>query len=92
MSPKGSRAVKVRITASFDPAVVRTIDRLAKVTGHSSRSRLIEAALQHWIAEQQRRDLEQQIETYYLSLSKDEREKDREWAEGASRAATTLWD
>jgi metal-responsive CopG/Arc/MetJ family transcriptional regulator len=92
MSPKGSRTVKVRITASFDPAVVRTIDRLAKVTGHSSRSRLIEEALQYWITAQQPRNLEQQIEAYYLSLSEAEREEDREWAEGASHAATALWD
>ena len=92
MPPKGSRAVKVRVTASFDPTLVQAIDTLAKTTGHSSRSRLIEEALHYWIAEQQRRDLEQQIEAYYLSLSEAEREEDREWAEGASHAATTLWD
>lgn len=92
MSPKGSRAIKVRVTASFDPALVQTIDTLARTTGHSSRSRLIEEALQYWIAAQRRRNLEQQIEAYYLSLSEAEREEDREWAEGASHASTTLWD
>ena len=92
MSSKGSRAVKVRITASFDSALVQTIDTLAKATGHPSRSRLIEEVLQHWIAEQRRRNLEQQIEAYYLSLSEAEREEDREWAEGASHAASTFWD
>lgn len=92
MPAKGSHAVKVRVTASLDPALIQAIDELAKEAGHASRSRLIEEALQHWIAEQRRCDLEQQIERYYLSLSEAEREEDREWAEGASHAATRLWD
>lgn len=92
MPAKGSHAVKVRVTASLDPALIQAIDELAKEAGHASRSRLIEEALHHWIAEQRRRDLEQQIEKYYLSLSEAEREEDQEWAEGASHAATRLWD
>jgi len=92
MPAKGSHVVKVRVTASLDPTLVQAIDEFAKEAGHLSRSRLIEEALHHWIAEQQRRDLEQQIEEYYLSLSEAEREEDREWAEGASHAATGLWD
>lgn len=92
MPGKGSHAVKVRVTASLDPALVQAIDALAKEAGHLSRSRLIEEALHHWIAEQKRRDLEQQVEAYYLSLSEAEREEDRQWTQGASHAATGLWD
>lgn len=92
MPAKSSQGAMVSATANLDPTVIQAIDAFAREAGHSSRSRLIEEALHHWIPEQRRRDLERQVEEYYLSLSEAEREEDREWAEGVSRAAIALWE
>ena len=91
MARHASNAARVRVTTSLDATLVKALDKVAKTMGHASRSRLVEEALQRWVAEQKRRQVEEEIEQYYLPLSEAEREEDRQWAVGASHAASRHW-
>ena len=92
MPSKTSSPVKVKVTASLDAELVKTIDEFLKESGDRSRSRLIEDALRKWQKEQKRQEIESQIEEYYLSLSDKEREEDRNWCEIATQSARHLWE
>ena len=87
-----SSPAKVKVTASLDAELVKSIDEFLKESGDRSRSRLIEDALRMWQEEQKRREIESQIEEYYLSLSDKEREEDRNWHEIATQSAHHLWE
>ncbi len=91
MDSKTSSSVKVKVTASLDAELVKAIDEFLKEFKARSRSQLIEDILHKWHKEQKRKDLERQIEEYYLSLSNEEREEDRQWSEIAARSAHHLW-
>ena len=91
MVRQASNAARVRVTTSLDATLVKALDNVAKTMGRASRSRLVEEALQHWMAAQNRRRVEEEIEQYYLSLSAAERHEDRQWAAGASHAARKHW-
>jgi metal-responsive CopG/Arc/MetJ family transcriptional regulator len=86
----GRPARKVRVTASLEAGVVRALDDLAKRRGLSSRSRAVEEALSYWLAEQEKRRVEQEMEAYYRGLTGPEMREDAEWAGFASRAAKHL--
>lgn len=68
----------------------KALDDLAKRRGLSSRSRALEAALSYWLAEQERRRVEEEVEAYYRGRTSPEKREDREWAEFASRSARHL--
>ena len=42
--------------------------------------------------EYKQKELESQVEEYYLSLSKAEREEDTEWTKIAAKSVKRLWD
>jgi len=83
---------KVKVTASLDAELVKAIDEFVKRVKTRSRSQLIEDILHKWHKEQKKRELESQIEEYYLSLSDEEREEDRQWSEIALQSARHIWE
>ena len=90
MDSKTSSSVKVKVTASLDAELVKAIDKFLKEFKARSRSQLIEDVLRKWHKEQKRQELERQIEEYYLSLSNEEREEDRQWSKIAAQSAHHL--
>jgi len=93
MDSKTSSSLKIKVTASLDAELVKAIDEFLKDKEFKARSRsqLIEDILHKWHKEQKRKELESQIEEYYLSLSNEEREEDRQWSEIAAKSAHHLW-
>ncbi len=87
-----SSSVKVKITTSLDPKLVKEIDEHVKGSKARSRSQLVENILRDWHREQKVREVENQIEQYYLSLSNDEKNEDRQWAKIAAASAKHLWE
>ena len=92
MYSKSSSLSKVKVTASLDAELVCDIDKFLKNYKTGSRSQLIEDVLRNWHHDQKKREIERQIEEYYLSLSKEEREEDRNWNEIAANSAHHLWE
>jgi len=92
MSSMTSSSVRVKITTSLDPELVKEIDAHVKGSKARSRSQLIENILRDWHGEQKVREVENQIEQYYLSLSNDEKDEDRQWAKIAAESANHLWE
>ena len=92
MYAKTSSSIKVKVTASLDAGLVKAIDDFVKKSETRSRSQLIEDALRRWHKEQKMRELESQIEEYYVSLSDEEREENQEWSKISAQSANQLWD
>ncbi|MBW1700854.1 MAG: ribbon-helix-helix protein, CopG family [Deltaproteobacteria bacterium] len=92
MDAKTSSSIKVKVTASLDAGLVKAIDDFVKKSETRSRSQLIEDALRRWHKEQKMRELESQIEEYYVSLSDEEREENQEWSKISTQSAHQLWD
>ena len=92
MGAKRSSSGKVKVTASLDGQLVKDLDAFLKESKTRSRSQLIEDVLRTWQIERKRRELESQIEEYYLSLPKEEREENRQWGEIAAHSARHLWE
>ena len=89
-SPPSS--AKVKVTASLDAKLVKTIDEFLKISEARSRSQFIEKILDDWQKNQKVQQIEKEIEEYYLSLSREEHEEDREWSTIASESAHHLWE
>ena len=92
MASKAFPSVKVKVTASLDAGLIKAIDEFLKESKTRSRSQLIEEALFIWYKEQKKQELERQIEEYYISLSDEEQEQDRQWNEIAARSAHHMWE
>jgi metal-responsive CopG/Arc/MetJ family transcriptional regulator len=92
MGLKTTSSPKVKVTASLDPELVKTIDAYIAASKTRSRSQLIEDILRQWSREQKRQALEGQIEQYYLSLSDGERQEDEKWTEIAAESAHHHWE
>ena len=92
MDTRTSSFAKVKITASLDPELVKEIDEYIKGSKVRSRSQLIENVLRDWHRKQKEREIENQIEQYYLSLSNDEKNEDRQWTKIATESAKCLWE
>ena len=91
MGTQDSRTTKAKITVTLSRDLVRQLDRLPN-TEARSRSHVVEEALRRWLEEYKQKELESQVEEYYLSLSKAEREEDTEWTKIAAKSAKHLWD
>jgi len=91
MGSKAYSLSKVKVTASLDAELVKAIDESRKNIEVRSRSQLIEDILRSWHKEQRMRELERQVEEYYLSLSNEDREEERKWDEIAAQSAHHLW-
>jgi len=91
MGSKAYSLAKVKVTASLDAELVKAIDESLKSLKARSRSQLIEDILRTWHKKQKMRELESQVEEYYLSLSNEERKEERQWDEIAAQSAHHLW-
>ncbi len=80
-------ARKARITMTIAPEIVAALDRAVKARGLPSRSKALEVALDHWLSEHKRQQIEREIEEYYRSRTTQEKREDREWAGFSSRQA-----
>jgi metal-responsive CopG/Arc/MetJ family transcriptional regulator len=87
-----ARSQKAKITVTLSSDLVRQIDQLLDSPEASSRSQLIEEAVRRWLRDQAQKELERQTEEYYLSLSKAERNEDKQWSKIAARSALRLWN
>ena len=83
---------KVKITTTIDPDIVRAIDSYLEKNKTRSRSKFIEDILRSWYMEQKRNEVEKKVEEYYLSLSKEEKEEDREWTRIAAESTKYSWE
>ena len=92
MRTNTARSQKAKITVTLSNDLVSQIDRLVDSPGVSSRSQLVEEAVRRWLRDQAQKELEQQTEEYYLSLSKAEKNEDRQWSKIAVHSAKHLWD
>ena len=87
-----SHSGKVKVCTSLDGELVKAIDEVLKKSKARSRSQLIEDVLRSWYKEQKKRELESQIEEYYLSLSDEEQQEDRDWDEVAAKSVSRFWE
>ncbi len=90
MGTHEARATKTKITVTLSDDLVHQLDQLPD-TETRSRSHVVEQALRRWLEEYKQKQLESQVEEYYLSLSKVEREEDKEWTKIAANSAKRLW-
>ena len=90
MGTHEARATKTKITVTLSDDLVHELDQLPD-TETRSRSHVVEQALRRWLEEYKQKQLESQVEEYYLSLSKAEREEDKEWTKIAAKSAKRLW-
>jgi metal-responsive CopG/Arc/MetJ family transcriptional regulator len=86
-----SSSEKVKVTANLNSELVNAIDQFLKAK-NQSRSQFIEDVLRKWHNEQKKRELESQIEEYYLSLSDEDREENQQWSKIAAHSAHQLWE
>ncbi len=91
MDAQETRATKAKITVTLSRDLVRQLDQLPN-TEARSRSQVVEEALRRWLEEYKQKELECQVEEYYRSLSKAERQEDKEWTRIAAKSAKRLWD
>jgi len=91
MGTQETRATKAKITVTLSHDLVRQLDQLPD-TETRSRSHVVEEALRRWLQEYKQKEIESQVEEYYRSLSKTEREEDKEWTKVAAKSAKRLWD
>ena len=91
MAKQVSSSAKISITTSLNSELVKFIDRFIKVK-NQSRSQFIEDVLRKWCNEQKKKKLENQIEDYYLSLSREEREEDHQWSKITVQYTRKLWE
>lgn len=76
---------KTRVTMTIEPDTVAALDRAMKTQGLPSRSKALEVALNHWLTEHKRHQIEREVEQYYRSRTAQETREDREWTRFASR-------
>jgi metal-responsive CopG/Arc/MetJ family transcriptional regulator len=79
---------KAKVSVTVDRSLLQKCDRVAR---GASRSEVFEQALQSWVRSARRRSLEDEIERYYSSLSRDDRADDSEWAGIAPRILGETW-
>lgn len=87
-----TRSSKAKITITLSPDLVRQLDALLSPPEARSRSQVVEEALRRWLQEYTEKKLERQVEQYYRSLSKAERQEDKQWTKIAAKSAKRLWD
>lgn len=83
---------KAKVTISLDAELLSAVDERVKQGEARSRSAAVEDILRQWRKEELQRQLERDIEAYYLSMTEEEKEEDREWAEFAEHEAKHIWE
>lgn len=79
---------KEKVTITLNPLLLKEVDLWSKEEKISSRSAALEKLIEEWILERQKKQVEQDTEAYYLSLSETEKEEDKNWAKLSSKQIT----
>lgn len=79
---------KAKISVTVDEALLERINRLAP---ESTRSEIVEVALERWARDTRRQILEKEIEQYYLELSSEDKAEDQDWAEMSASSLRETW-
>lgn len=82
---------RTKLTITLSGSVIDRIDEIARKRA-TPRSRIMEEALREWLRNSEKRAMEMEIERYYLSLTKNEKREDAEWARLAAENAKKAWD
>jgi metal-responsive CopG/Arc/MetJ family transcriptional regulator len=89
--PSTSTLRKAKVTVTISGDVVNKIDEIVKEKG-TPRSQVMEEMLRDWLLKSQKREIEKDIEAYYLSLTEKEKKEDREWTKIAAESAKRTWN
>lgn len=89
--PSASMLRKTKLTVTISGDVVNEIDEIAKEKG-IPRSQAIEEMLRDWLLKSKRREIEKDIEAYYLSLTEKEKKEDRKWTKIAAESVKRTWN
>ena len=89
--PSTSTLRKAKLTVTISGDVVNRIDEIVKKR-RTPRSQVMEEMLRDWLLKSQKREIEKDIEAYYLSLTEKEKKEDREWSRIAAESAKRTWD
>lgn len=81
--PSTSTLRKAKLTVTISSDVINKIDEIVKEKG-TPRSQVMEEMLRDWLLKSKKREIERDIEAYYLSLTEKEKKEDREWAKIAA--------
>ncbi|MBI1930166.1 hypothetical protein HYR99_38685 [Candidatus Poribacteria bacterium] len=83
---------KIKVTLSLEARLIEAIDAIKRQTAGSSRSAVVEKIVRPWYQTQQQKKLEQETEAYYLALSNEEQEEDRQWTQLTGTQIDRLWE
>ena len=89
--PSASPLRKAKLTVTISTDLVNEIDEIAKGK-KAPRSQVMEEMLRDSLQASRKRAVEKDIEAYYLSLTEQEKEEDREWTQIAAESAKRTWD
>jgi len=89
--PSMSTLRKAKLTVTISGDVVNEIDGIAKEKG-TPRSQVMEEMLRDWLMKSKKREIEKDIEAYYLSLTEKEKKEDKKWTRIAAESAKRTWD
>ena len=79
---------KARVSVTVDRVLLRRCEEIAR---GASRSQVFEQALERWLRDRRRKNLEAEVERYYSARSVNEQAEDSEWASLAARALGETW-
>ena len=89
--PSTSTLRKAKLTVTISGDVVNKIDEIVKEKG-TPRSQVMEEMLRDWLLKSKKKEIEKDIEAYYLSLTEKEKKEDREWARIATESTKRTWN
>ena len=89
--PSTSTLRKAKLTVTISCDVVNKIDEIVKEKG-TPRSQVMEEMLRDWLLKSKKKEIEKDIEAYYLSLTEKEKKEDREWARIATESTKRTWN
>ena len=89
--PSTSTLRKAKLTVTISGDVVNEIDEIAKEKG-TPRSQVMEEMLRDWLMKSKKREIEKDIEAYYLALTEKEKKEDKKWTKLAAESAKRTWD
>jgi len=80
---------KTKVSVTIETSVLERVDRVSE---GRSRSEIVERALKRWLTEKRRRELDEEIATYYSDRRQDELAEDRDWAELSASQIRKTWN
>jgi len=79
---------KSKVSVTIETSVLERVDRVSE---GRSRSEIVERALKRWLNEKRRRELDDEIATYYSDQKADELSENRDWAELSAKQIRKTW-